>query len=314
MKYDHYVIDTPTKWEHSWNYRPLLHNHVFPLVFQNIGYARWLAGEMFSRTRSNHFVIEFVCAGNVVLVQEGKKSLIQKGEVYLLRKNVSHYYTTGPAGFVLKRFVQMGGTGIDYYLRLLGLWNRDYIRLQHSHPLKHLLRRATALIAHHPSHSDRQLAVQLSCLAYQTLLELGNAVQISPPPVIEQALTFMHENLHRSLSRQELCEYLGLSSPYFTRIFSQYMHCSPIAYFLQQKFNWSAQLLETTSFSIKEIAYKVGFDDPLYFSSQFKKHFGVSPRQYREADEVADEQECRKNRESGNISHWHSGTHKQRTF
>lgn len=37
-----------------------------------------------------------------------------------------------------------------------------------------------------------------------------------------------------------------------------------------------------TSLSVKEIAFKLGFNDPFYFSNFFKKHNGVSPKTYRE--------------------------------
>jgi AraC-like DNA-binding protein len=81
---------------------------------------------------------------------------------------------------------------------------------------------------------------------------------------------------------------------YFNKIFADYMHCTPIAYFLDQKFNWTAQLLKTTSLSIKEIAYKAGFDDPFYFSAQFKKRFGVSPKYYRQHEKNISEQRRRR--------------------
>jgi AraC family transcriptional regulator, transcriptional activator of pobA len=42
--------------------------------------------------------------------------------------------------------------------------------------------------------------------------------------------------------------------------------------------------LSTTSLSIKEIAYEIGYIDPFYFSNQFKKYFGTSPKQYRETN------------------------------
>ena len=59
--------------------------------------------------------------------------------MYLLRKGTSHYYATGPAGFVLKRFVQIAGSGVDHYLRALELWDQDHIRLQKPHSFEHLL-------------------------------------------------------------------------------------------------------------------------------------------------------------------------------
>ncbi|MDR1116175.1 MAG: response regulator [Tannerella sp.] len=43
----------------------------------------------------------------------------------------------------------------------------------------------------------------------------------------------------------------------------------------------AADLLKTTELNISEIAYKVGFDDPLYFSRCFKEQFSLSPKQFR---------------------------------
>jgi len=42
----------------------------------------------------------------------------------------------------------------------------------------------------------------------------------------------------------------------------------------------AAQLLLETDLTIAEISYKVGFEDPFYFSKCFKAHFNVSPSKY----------------------------------
>ncbi len=54
-----------------------------------------------------------------------------------------------------------------------------------------------------------------------------------------------------------------------------------MTYFLKQKLTWSANMLCTTSLTIKEIAYNAGYEDPFYFSKQFRIQFGMSPTQYR---------------------------------
>jgi len=41
------------------------------------------------------------------------------------------------------------------------------------------------------------------------------------------------------------------------------------------------RLLTETNFSIKEIAYEIGFSDQYYFSRFFKKYTGISPKMYR---------------------------------
>jgi AraC family transcriptional regulator, transcriptional activator of pobA len=45
----------------------------------------------------------------------------------------------------------------------------------------------------------------------------------------------------------------------------------------------SARLLRFTDMSVQQVALEVGYEDPLYFSRAFKRHFGQSPMAYREA-------------------------------
>jgi YesN/AraC family two-component response regulator len=43
----------------------------------------------------------------------------------------------------------------------------------------------------------------------------------------------------------------------------------------------ACDLILSSDYMVYEIAYKVGFSNPTYFSSVFKKKTGVSPGQYR---------------------------------
>lgn len=47
------------------------------------------------------------------------------------------------------------------------------------------------------------------------------------------------------------------------------------------RLNHSRDLLENSSITISDIAYKVGYDSPAYFSRAFKKSLGISPLEYR---------------------------------
>jgi len=44
-------------------------------------------------------------------------------------------------------------------------------------------------------------------------------------------------------------------------------------------------LLKNSEMNISEIAYNLGFSDPLYFSKYFKKEIGVAPLQYRKENQ-----------------------------
>lgn len=49
----------------------------------------------------------------------------------------------------------------------------------------------------------------------------------------------------------------------------------------QFRLHKAAKLIISGSASISEVCYNTGFNDLSYFSSAFKKHFGVSPTSYR---------------------------------
>ena len=51
------------------------------------------------------------------------------------------------------------------------------------------------------------------------------------------------------------------------------------------KIREATQLLKNSEMNISEIAYNLGFSDPLYFSKYFKKEIGVSPQQYRKENQ-----------------------------
>jgi len=50
----------------------------------------------------------------------------------------------------------------------------------------------------------------------------------------------------------------------------------------QVRLNKATALLQQKDYTISEIAYKVGFEDPNYFTRIFRKYYGKSPREFRE--------------------------------
>ena len=54
-----------------------------------------------------------------------------------------------------------------------------------------------------------------------------------------------------------------------------------IEYLISRRMERAKELLRTTQLRSSEIAYRVGYRDPHYFSSTFKKMQGTTPREYR---------------------------------
>ncbi len=98
---------------------------------------------------------------------------------------------------------------------------------------------------------------------------------------IDYACTLMHELIDQSISMQEVAKKSGMGYSLFRKLFKEQMHCAPIQYFQDIKMQKALELLVSPTLSIKEIAYRLNFETPAYFSARFKRQFGKSPIEYR---------------------------------
>jgi len=88
------------------------------------------------------------------------------------------------------------------------------------------------------------------------------------------------ETIHSS---SQLAEECSLNIRYIARLFKRYKQMRPHKYLIQLKMNKAANLLLTTTLSIKQVAQMIGLEDPYHFSRLFKKSFKKAPSQYRQS-------------------------------
>jgi AraC-like DNA-binding protein len=98
---------------------------------------------------------------------------------------------------------------------------------------------------------------------------------------ISVVIDVMHDTIGQSLSLEDLSHKVDLSPAYLCRTFKDKMGQSPMDYFIRLKIQHACRYLDLTDLKIHDIAKKVGYEDPYYFSRIFKKIMACSPRDYR---------------------------------
>jgi len=83
------------------------------------------------------------------------------------------------------------------------------------------------------------------------------------------------------LTLKNVASRANLSASHFSTVFSQETCQTFKEYLTEMRINKAKELLRMTTLRSADIAYQVGYNDPHYFSSVFKKNTGFSPLEFR---------------------------------
>ncbi len=98
---------------------------------------------------------------------------------------------------------------------------------------------------------------------------------------IGEALSHLERNIRNEVHLEELANIANMSRRSFLRVFQSATGTSPLAWLIGRRIGRAASLLRHTDMRVTEIAFEVGFNDSNYFTRQFRKVTGRSPREYR---------------------------------
>jgi two-component system response regulator YesN len=90
---------------------------------------------------------------------------------------------------------------------------------------------------------------------------------------------------NQDISLHTVASHVGISPNHLSTVFAQETGENFIEYLTRVRIEKAKQFLANTAMKSADIACETGFNDPHYFSFIFKKHTGVSPREYRQSRE-----------------------------
>ena len=97
---------------------------------------------------------------------------------------------------------------------------------------------------------------------------------------ISQAKVIIQDN-YTDISPEDLASRLCVSYSTFRKTFKEYTGFSPARYISEVRMSKAKELLTNTSVSIKEVAYRVGYNNHDYFFTAFRHMTGRTPAEYR---------------------------------
>lgn len=98
---------------------------------------------------------------------------------------------------------------------------------------------------------------------------------------IRELIDYINRNYEKNLTIDYLADFIGYSKTHFMTVFKQHTGTSCTEFVIQVRLNKASDLLINTSYSVLEIANRIGFNNLSNFNRQFKRYYQTTPSKYR---------------------------------
>ena len=133
-------------------------------------------------------------------------------------------------------------------------------------------------IDHYPTFEYLRAGVRDKLMGIMASLPDGPAMSA---PVLE-AVRYIRHHFTEDVSLADVARHIGMSQSWLTKRFNQECSMSIPQYLMQVRMERAGKMLLETNMLVFEIANAVGFENPRYFVSVFKKAMGMTPTEYRD--------------------------------
>lgn len=123
----------------------------------------------------------------------------------------------------------------------------------------------------------------LGAILAETYCREKNHTTVEQNKHVTSVIRYMYSHLHDNLTLDDISRQFRFSKSYLHSIFQEYTGRSPIDFYIHLKIQEACKLLRSTDLYVYEVGRLLGYKDQYYFSRQFRKLVGVSPREYKES-------------------------------
>ncbi len=247
-----------------------------PLHVYAGGFDQWHHKCIRNRHDSLVFAIEYVVDGIFIFTHNGIAHRCEKGDIFIVHLDADCAMCC-ETEYASKKMIRIEGPLLKPLISSCGLENVAVIRAVDRHEIDRCFDEILAL-----SGTDTPgLHHKLCTLAFELLIELAEQSERGTfPSPLQRGIEFIRSHIRSELLLDELVAYSGVSQATLHRLFVKYLNTSPVNYYIELKMSEAKSMLRSNQ-RVKEVARRLNFSSAAYFSSEFKKRYGVSPRNYK---------------------------------
>lgn len=230
------------------------------------------SGMMVHRNRKSHGLALHTSGIKKYVFEDGKTVVVNKNEIIYLPKNSTYEVTAPQAGACY---------AINFDISRENMYEPFVLRVKNYSSMQEHFKSAKTVWETKKAGYILKCKADLYNIIYAMQQEFFSYVPKNKINIIRPAVEYIHENYTaESLSISALSGICSVTPEYFRSIFKGVYGVSPKAYINNLKITHAKELLASGLYSVTEAAVMSGYADMSYFSREFKKATGISPKNY----------------------------------
>lgn len=239
-----------------------------PIYVMDLGHEKCKPNHVFGPAIRKNYLIHLIKSGKGTVERKGHIVHLKAGDCFVIRPNevVTYkaderdpwdYFWIGFSGSYSTQIMEQTSSNLFPVFRKSGLLSLE---------------------------SATQLPSFDTIGTLEVLFDVLNSIKSAKnekTDFVSVATNYIETNYARSFDITLLAKTLNVSRSHFTTVFTQKVGETPHSYLNRIRIEKAKEFLTTTSLSITEVAYSVGFSSLERFSDAFKTQTGLSPKNFR---------------------------------
>lgn len=228
-----------------------------------------------------HFLVFIVKKGAMIFHLKGKEYLAAKGYAGIVNCQDPHSYYSVASDLDFY-WVLMNGIAMDtIYQQIVYLHSgNEVFHVTDGASMELLIN----LLIHYGLHNDHISEVNISEMLYSlicSLFKMPTAGESNIAKIVDEAMSYIDSHFRDTPSVKEIASSIGFSTAYFSQCFKSQTGFSPHEYLVLKQIKEAKELLLSSTMTIREIAFSIGYKSEANFIRSFKKNVGMTPSTYR---------------------------------
>lgn len=242
----------------------------------------------------------YVDKGSVSVCRDNEEITLSQGEVVFHRPNEFHSIRaldSAPNFFVIsfvspslamKHFERYRTTlnriHKSYLSSIITEAEATYIIPKNDTALRRLQRRPNAPLGSEQlikSYLEQLLILLLRSIIRHDGANHTPSMSIQETPLVAAMKLYITTRCEEAVRIDDICQAFGYSKSFLSRLFREHTGDSLAAFARKKKIERAKQLIREGHLNFAQIATKLSFDDPQYFSRVFKQECGMTPTEYK---------------------------------